>query len=311
MHAMVLAGGLSYERDVSLKSGRRVADALRWAGVETTILDADANLLSALHDNQPDAVYIALHGAPGEDGALRAILDAADVPYVGAGAADSRLAWDKPVAKSLLRRADIDTPDWMALPHETFRELGAAAVLERVVKSIGMPLMVKPVNGGSGLGATPVFDAAELPAAMMSCFAYGGTALLERFIPGIDVAVSVLDLGEGPRALPAVEIEPADGVYDYTARYTAGVTRWHTPPRLAREVIQHVAEVALKAHTTLGMRDLSRVDTLVDPDGRAHVLEVTASPGMTETSLTPMAIAAAELDLGAVCRSLIERAASR
>ncbi|WP_163512655.1 D-alanine--D-alanine ligase family protein [Fodinicola acaciae] len=311
MHAMVLAGGLSYERDVSLRSGRRVADALRRAGVETTIADADANLLAALHDTQPDAVYIALHGAPGEDGALRAVLDAADVPYVGAGAAESRLAWDKPVAKTLLRRAGIDTPDWMALPHETFRELGAAAVLERVVKSVGMPLMVKPVNGGSGLGATPVFDAADLPSAMMSCFAYGGTALLERFVAGIDVAVTVIDLGDGPRALPAVEIEPADGVYDYVARYTAGVTRWHTPPRLAPEVAQQVAEVALQAHTALGIRDLSRVDTLVDPDGRAHVLEVSVSPGMTETSLTPMAIAAADLDLGEVCRTLIERAATR
>ncbi|GAA1677867.1 D-alanine--D-alanine ligase [Fodinicola feengrottensis] len=311
MHVMVLAGGLSYERDVSLRSGRRVSDALRRVGVETTTVDADADLLSTLHTSQPDAVFIALHGAPGEDGALRGVLDAADVPYVGAAAAESRLAWDKPVAKTLLRRAGIDTPDWMALPHETFRELGAAAVLERVVKSIGLPLMVKPVNGGSGLGATPVFDAGELPAAMMSCFAYGGTALLERFISGIDVAVSVIDAGDGPQALPVVEIEPADGVYDYTARYTAGITRWHAPARLSPEKLQQLAEMALQAHTTLGLRDLSRMDAIIDTDGRAHVLEVSVSPGMTETSLTPLAVAAADLDLGIVCRSLVERAIER
>jgi D-alanine-D-alanine ligase len=308
---MVLAGGLSYERDVSLRSGRRVSDALRRIGVETTIADADANLLATLHSTQPDAVFIALHGAAGEDGALRAVLDAADVPYVGAAAAESRLAWDKPVAKTLLRRAGIDTPDWMALPHETFRELGAAAVLERVVKSVGLPLMVKPVNGGSGLGATPVFDAAELPSAMMSCFAYGGTALLERFVAGIDVAVTVIDTGEGPRALPAVEIEPADGVYDYTARYTAGSTRWHAPARLQPEAATELSEVALRAHSTLGLRDLSRMDAIIDSTGRVHVLEVNVSPGMTETSLLPLAVGAADLDLGEVCRTLAERAIAR
>lgn len=311
MHVMVLAGGLSYERDVSLRSGRRVSDALRRIGVETTVADADANLLGTLHSTQPDAVFIALHGAAGEDGALRAVLDAADVPYVGAGAAESRLAWDKPVAKTLLRRAGIDTPDWLALPHETFRELGAAAVLERVVKSIGLPLMVKPVNGGSGLGATPVFDAGELPSAMMSCFAYGGTALLKQFASGIDVAVTVIDTDEGPQALPAVEIEPANGVYDYTARYTAGSTRWHTPARLRPEAAGQLSEVALRAHSTLGLRDLSRVDAIIDPDGRVHVLEVSVSPGMTETSLLPLAVSAADLDLGEVCRTLVERAVAR
>jgi D-alanine-D-alanine ligase len=310
-HVIVLAGGLSYERDVSLRSGRRVADALHHAGVDTSLRDADATLLGALLDAPPDAVYIALHGAPGEDGALRGVLDAAGVPYVGAAAHPSRLAWDKPVAKTVLRQAGVDTPDWMALPHDTFRELGAGAVLERVVKHLGLPLMVKPSNGGSGLGATPVFDAAELPAAMMSCFAYGGTALVERFVAGVDVAVTVLDTGDGPRALPAVEIEPVDGVYDYTARYTAGTTRWHAPARLAPQVADRVAQVAVSAHVALGLRDLSRVDAIVTPDGAVHVLEVNVSPGMTETSLVPLALGAAGLDLGQVCATLVARAAHR
>jgi D-alanine-D-alanine ligase len=308
---VVLAGGLSYERDVSLRSGRRVADALHHAGVDATLRDADAALLGSLLEAPPDAVFIALHGAPGEDGALRGVLDAANVPYVGAAADASRLAWDKPVAKTVLRQTGVETPDWMTLPHDTFRELGAAAVLERVVKHLGLPLMVKPSNGGSGLGATPVFDSAELPAAMMSCFAYGGTALVERFVSGVDVAVTVLDLGDGPRALPVVEIEPVDGVYDYTARYTAGTTRWHAPARLADDVALRVAEVATRAHTVLGLRDLSRVDAIVTPDGSVHVLEVNVSPGMTETSLVPLAIAAGGLDLGEVCATLVSRAARR
>jgi D-alanine-D-alanine ligase len=311
LQVTVLAGGLSFERDVSLRSGRRVADALHRAGVEASLRDADAGLLAALDTLAPDAVYIALHGAAGEDGALRGVLDAAGVPYVGASAAASRLAWDKPVAKTVLRRAGVDTPDWMALPHDTFRELGAQAVLERLVKHLGLPLMVKPANGGSGLGATPVFDAAELPAAMMSCFAYGGTALVERFMAGVDVAVTVIEADAGPRALPPVEIEPVDGVYDYTARYTAGTTRWHAPARLEDAVRDRVTETALRAHAALGLRDLSRVDAIVSPSGDVHVLEVNVSPGMTETSLVPLAVTAAGLDLGTVCRSLVERAATR
>jgi D-alanine-D-alanine ligase len=311
LQVTVLAGGLSYERDVSLRSGRRVADALHRAGIDATLRDADASLLGDLADTSPDAVYIALHGAVGEDGALRGVLDSARVPYVGPSAAASRLAWDKPVAKTVLRGIGLDTPDWLTLPHDTFRELGAGAVLARLVKHLGLPLMVKPANGGSGLGATPVFDAADLPAAMMSCFAYGGTALVERFISGVDVAVTVLDTGSGPLALPPVEIEPVDGVYDYTARYTAGTTRWHSPARLSDAVRARVEETALRAHTALGLRDLSRVDTIVSPTGAVHVLEVNVSPGMTETSLVPLAVSAAELDLGAVCRALVEQAAAR
>jgi D-alanine-D-alanine ligase len=215
------------------------------------------------------------------------------------------------VSKTVLRGAGVTTPDWLALPHDTFRELGAAAVLDRVVKHLGLPLMVKPANGGSGLGATPVFDAADLPAAMMSCFAYGGTALVERFVSGVDVAVTVLEGPAGLEALPPVEIEPVDGVYDYTARYTAGTTRWHAPARLTDAVRDRVTETALRAHAALGLRDLSRVDTIVTPAGDVYVLEVNVSPGMTETSLVPLAVAAAERDLGEVCRSLVERAAAR
>lgn len=310
-HVLVLAGGLSYEREVSLRSGRRVLDALRAAGLEATQRDADVTLLPALAAEPPDAVFIALHGGTGEDGSLRGVLDLCGVPYVGCDARSARLAWDKPSAKAVLREAGIPTPDWVALPHDRFSELGAVAVLERIVERLGLPLMVKPAQGGSGLGAAVVRDSAALPAAMVGCFAYDQTALVERYVPGIDIAVSVVDLGEGPVALPAVEIVPQNGVYDYAARYTAGLTTWHAPARLDGPVAQTVAEVALAAHTALGLRDLSRVDLIVDESGAPHVLEVNVSPGMTETSLLPMAVAAAGLDFGKILATLVERAVAR
>jgi D-alanine-D-alanine ligase len=308
---LILAGGLSYEREVSLRSGRRVLDALRAAGIEAAVRDADVTLLPSLAADRPDAVIIALHGATGEDGSLRGVLDLCGVPYVGCDARSSRLAWDKPSAKVVLREAGIPTPDWVALPHDRFSELGAVAVLDRIVDRLGLPLMVKPAQGGSGLGAAVVRDATALPAAMVGCFAYHQTALVERFVAGVDVAVSVVDLGDGPTALPAVEIVPGNGVYDYAARYTAGLTTWHTPARLDPRVASELAEVAVEAHNALGLRDLSRVDLIVSPDGTAQVLEVNVSPGMTETSLLPMAVGAAGLDFGKLLATLVGRAVER
>ncbi|MDG4822163.1 D-alanine--D-alanine ligase [Asanoa sp. WMMD1127] len=311
LRVLVLAGGLSYERDVSLKSGRRVIDALRAAGIDAQQRDADVSLLPALRSDPPDAVVIALHGATGEDGSLRGVLDLCDVPYVGCDALASRLAWDKPSAKAVLREAGIPTPDWVALPHDRFSELGAVAVLERIASRLGLPLMVKPAQGGSGLGAAVVRDESALPAAMVGCFAYDSTALVERYVTGMDVAVTVIDLGDGPQALPAVEIVPRNGVYDYAARYTAGLTTWHTPARLDSAAAGAVASAAVAAHNALGLRDLSRVDMIVDESGAPHVLEVNVAPGMTETSLMPMAIQAAGLDFGKVLASMVSRAATR
>jgi D-alanine-D-alanine ligase len=310
-HVLVLAGGLSYERDVSLRSGRRVLDALRAAGLSAEMRDADVSLLPTLREDPPDAVVIALHGATGEDGSLRGVLDLCGVPYVGCDARASRRAWDKPTAKAMLREAGITTPDWVALPHDRFSELGAVAVLDRIAERLGLPLMVKPAQGGSGLGAAVVREASALPAAMVGCFAYDSTALVEKHVPGTDIAVSVVDLGSGPEALPAVEIVARDGVYDYAARYTAGLTTWHTPARLSGEVAGAVAEAALAAHAALGLRDLSRVDLIVDADGKPHVLGVNVSPGMTETSLLPLAVQAAGLDFGKVLAVLVVRAVTR
>jgi D-alanine-D-alanine ligase len=313
---LVLAGGLSHERDVSLRSGRRVLDALRHAGVDADLRDADASLLSTLADTAAagrpyDAALIALHGGAGEDGALREVLDVAGMPYVGSTPSACRIAWDKPTAKALALRAGLVTPRSVVLPHAAFREFGAAAVLDRLVGHLGLPLMVKPARGGSALGATAIDKPDELPAAMVQCFSYGEAALVEEFVSGTEIAVTVVEDAAGPRALPAVEVSPLSGVYDYTARYTAGQTEYYVPARLSDDAAARAAEVALAAHQALGLRDLSRVDLVVDAEGIVHVLEVNVAPGMTETSLLPMSVEAAGLSFGVLLRDLLERAAAR
>ena len=308
---LVLAGGLSHEREVSLRSGRRVLDALRTAGADADLRDADAGLLAALQDRRYAAVLVALHGGPGEDGSLREVLELAGVPYVGSTPSACRLAWDKPTAKALAGRAGISTPHAAVLPHATFRELGAAAVIDHVVGHLGLPLMVKPARGGSAMGATAVRAAEHLPSAMVTCFSYGEAALVEQFVAGTEVAVTVVDTGDGPRALPPVEVQPLSGVYDYAARYTAGATEFFAPARLDDGCAAEVARVALAVHEALGLRDLSRVDLVVDAEGAVQLLEVNTAPGMTETSLLPMAVDAAGLSFGRLLQELLEQAARR
>jgi D-alanine-D-alanine ligase len=310
-HVLVLAGGLSPEREVSLRSGDRVRDALREAGVDAQTADADAALIPLLTADPPAAVFPAIHGNSGEDGAIREVLGLLGVPYVGSTAGACRLAFDKPVAKALAAAAGLATPDSVTLPRETFHDLGAAAVLERIVARLGLPLFVKPTRGGSALGAAPVRSADELPAAMIGCFAYGDTALVERCAHGMEVAVGVVDLGDGPQALPAVEIVPDGGWFDYAARYTAGRTEYYAPARLPADAARAVAEAAIAAHNALGLRDLSRSDLIVEPSGRVLFLEANVAPGMTDTSTLPMALEAAGRDFGVLCRELLLRAAAR
>lgn len=306
---LVLAGGLSHERDVSLRSGRRVAEALRDAGCRVEVRDVDADLLPTLRRQAPDVVWPLLHGATGEDGAIRDVLDLLGVPYVGSVPSACRVAWDKPVAKSVVRAAGLATPDSVALPHGTFRELGAQAVLGSIVERLGLPLVVKPARGGSALGVSVVRAAGELPRAMVDCFAYGDVALVERFVDGVEVAVSVVDTGDGPAALPAVEIVADGGMYDYDARYTAGATEFFCPARLTETAAAAVADAALMAHRAIGLRHLSRTDLVVDRVGRPWFLEVNVAPGMTETSLLPQAAEAAGEPMGPLYRRLVEAAA--
>jgi D-alanine-D-alanine ligase len=308
-HVLILAGGLSHERDVSLRSGRRVADALTRSGTENHIRDVDPSLLGAIKSSRPEVIWPLLHGATGEDGALRDMLGALGIAYVGSRPSSCRLTWDKPVAKALVRAAGISTPAGVALSHTTFRELGAHAVLDAVVDSLGLPLAVKPSRGGSALGLTIVQAAAELPSAMIAAYAYGDIVLIERFVAGIEVAVSIVEDEHGEaQTLPAVEIVPDGGVYSYEARYTAGATVFFTPARLSSSAAAAAAAVSLTAYRTLGHRHLSRVDLIIDSDECPWFLEANVSPGMTETSLLPMAVEAAGLDASEVYAGIVERA---
>ncbi len=307
----VLSGGLSHERDVSLRSGRRLSAALRSVGLSVDEWDADSALLERLRTHEPDAVVVALHGVEGEGGSIQTVLEMLGIPYVGSDSHACRRAWDKPTAKTELARAGLATPDWVVLPHSTFRELGAQPVLDAMVDRLGLPMMLKPDQSGSALGAQVVRDAADLPAAMVGCLAYGETVLAEQFVDGVEVAVAVVEGPDGPVALPAVEIVPESGIYDYTSRYTAGLTDFHTPARLDPAAATAVADVAVAAHRLLGLRDVSRTDAIVAPDGTVYFLEANSSPGLTETSLLPMAAEVAGRSLGDIYAGLIERAVGR
>jgi len=305
---VVLAGGISHERDVSLRSGRRVADSLAQHGISVELRDPDATLLSYLATTRPDVVWPALHGASGEDGALRGLLEFLGIPFVGSTSAASRLAWDKPTAKVLVARAGVSTPRSIALSRDVFRELGAQSVLDSLQDELPLPLVVKPAQGGSAQGVTLVDDRDELPRAMVDAYTYCDVALVEQKIVGTEIAIGVIDSGDGPVALPAVEIQPLSGVYSFEARYNAGETRFYTPARLDEAVTAKAAEMALTAHRTLGLRHLSRVDAIVDAAGTPWFLEANVLPGLTETSLLPQALEAAGHDLGWVYSALAEAA---
>lgn len=310
MQVVILAGGLSPERDVSIRSGRRVAEALRASAPDWEVLerDIDADLLGDLTRMQPDCVIPLVHGAAGEDGALRDVLECVGLAYVGSRPNPSRMAFDKTIAKALV---DVPTPASVSLPHSTFRELGAAGVLQALDARLGLPVVVKPSRGGSALGVAMVREPGDLPAAMVGAFAYGEVALIESLVVGMEVAIGVIDTGDCPRALPAVEIVPDGGFYDYAARYTAGTTEFYVPARLSEEFAARAADAAVAVHTRLGLRDWSRIDFIIDAEGTPWFLEANVAPGMTETSLVPQALSAAGEDIGSMMVALVNRAVTR
>ncbi|MBH0052787.1 MULTISPECIES: D-alanine--D-alanine ligase [unclassified Salinibacterium] len=303
---LVLAGGISHERDVSLRSGRRVADGLRAQGKIVELRDPDATLLPYIRESKPDVVWPALHGASGEDGALRGLLDLIGIPYVGSRADAARLAWDKPTAKALVSRVGVRTPLSIALSRDSFRELGAHSILDELADELSGELVVKPAQGGSAQGVSIVTDRSDLPQAMVNAYNYCDVALIEQRITGVEIAIGILDSGMGPVALPAVEIEPVDGAYTFEARYNAGQTRFYTPARISEGEADRAAEAALAAHSALGLRHLSRVDIIVDGAGTPWFLEANVLPGLTETSILPQALVAAGHDLGWVYAALAD-----
>ncbi|GAB3811509.1 D-alanine--D-alanine ligase [Tessaracoccus terricola] len=308
MTIIVISGGLSHERDVSIRSGRRVSQALRDRGHDVVETDVNADLVGLLGSVEDPVVIPMLHGGLGEDGALSEVLGVLGVPFVGPRSGPARVTFDKSIATTAIHAAGLHAPRQLALPHDIFRQLGAQSIMTAIGEQLGYPLMVKPSRSGSALGAAKVSSADELPGALVGAYAYGPMAVIEEFITGTEVAVTVLEGPDGLRTLPPVEIRPNTGVYDYEARYTAGATRFVTPAELPDEQLAAAKDLALAAHRVLGLRHLSRTDIVVDGAGVAWFIEGNVAPGMTETSLAPLAFEAAGLDLGDVFAGLVELA---
>lgn len=306
MTIAVLSGGTSFEREVSLSSGRRVTEALRRDGRAVVTLDLDEDLVAAVTRDDVEVVFLALHGKAGEDGTIQRMLDLLGVDYTGSGATASALAWDKSVSKGVLRRGDVATPDWQVLSAEAVRDYGAGHALERVGRSLAYPLMVKPVQGGASLGVRRVDHPDGLADAVMSAFHYHPAVLLERVVEGTEVAISIVD----GRALPAVEIHAKEGAYDFAARYTHGATEFHVPARLDEATARAAADTARSAWDILGCRHIMRADMMIDQDGTPFLLEVDTCPGLTATSLLPLAARAEGIEFEALCGQLVDLARS-
>jgi len=313
----VLMGGRSLEREVSLASGQRVSAALEAAGYRVLPLDVTAELVETLRSERPDAAYIALHGKYGEDGTIQELLEFLGVPYTGPGVVASALAWDKSVAKHLFAAKGIPTPSWITLTADAFKEMGAATALDLIPDAVGgFPVAVKPARQGSALGLQRVDSAEGLADALLTALSYDTAAVVERWIEGTELAVSVLggidaDGIDTITVLPPVEIVPAAGLYDFSARVNAGDVDFFAPARITPDAAEHAMRVARDVHIALGCRDVSRVDLVLDEEGRPFVLECNTSPGMTETSLLPMAAEAADMTFQDVVSRLVDAALTR
>ncbi|UDY22686.1 D-alanine--D-alanine ligase [Nocardioides sp. Kera G14] len=307
----VIAGGLSHERDVSLASGRNIVRELRAAGIEVTSYDFDRNLLHHLERDKVVAAVPTLHGQFGEDGEIQTLLELIGLPYVGSESRACRVAYDKGSSRELLHRAGIPVPDSVGLSAQTFRDIGAVALMEHVMDRLGTRVVVKPTRGGSALGVTGVDGLTELPSALVGTYAYYDEALIERFYPGVNVSVVVRETAEGLQPLPAIEIDFVKGhEFDFSARYTAeyvGLRKLDVDP----DVLDAIGQTAVAVHEILGLRDLSRTDFIVEPDGSFVVLEAAITPGATETSVMPFACTEAGTTLGAELSALIDRALAR
>ncbi|HEX8689804.1 MAG TPA: D-alanine--D-alanine ligase [Solirubrobacterales bacterium] len=299
MKVAVLKGGRSLERGVSLRSGARVEDALDRLGHEPVPIDADADLVKRLTAAEPEVAFVAMHGPGGEDGTAQELLEILGIPFTGPGVAACGRCMDKVLAKQELRGAGVPTPDWFAFNETAFRELGAADALSALEERLGFPLVVKPSRGGSALGVRFAASWFEVPEALVSAFSYDDRVLLERFVEGRELAVSVL----GSEPLPVVEAIPGDGDrYDFEARYEIGRTEFACPAELSEAETEAVTATALAAYETLGCAGFSRVDLILAEDG-PQVLEVNAIPGLTDTSLLPQAAEAAGMSF----EQLVER----
>ncbi len=308
----VLKGGRSLERQVSLRSGARVQDALERLGHEVVGVDVGTDLIRRLRDEAPDAAFVALHGRDGEDGTVQELLEILALPYTGSGVLGCTRATDKTLAKHLMLEAGIPTPEFFAFTQTAFRELGAAEALPAIEERLDFPIVVKPSSQGSALGIKFARTAADVPAALVAAFSYDDRVVLERHVEGRDLAVSVLDGPGGPQALPVVEAVPrSEDFYDFEARYEIGRTDFVCPADLPDAVADRARDLALSVHDLLSLHGFSRVDLMLDSADELYVLEANPIPGLTETSLLPQAADAAGIDFDELVARLLELAFER
>ena len=312
----VLKGGRSLERGVSLRSGAQVEDSLQRLGHTAVSTDVGAELVQQLRAAAPDAAFIAMHGGEGEDGTVQELLAAIAIPYTGSGPAACVRCSDKALAKYLLREAGIPTPEFHVFSEASVKQLGGAAALGDVERDLGFPLVVKPACQGSALGVKFARTESEVPGALVSAFSYDRKVLLERYVRGRDLAVSVLE-GPGPDrdpvALPIVEAVPRmEDFYDFESRYEIGQTTFVCPAELPDETTTRAQDMALATYRLLGCHGFARIDLMLDRDsGEPTVLEANVVPGLTETSLLPQAADAAGIDFDELVERMLASAWSR
>jgi D-alanine-D-alanine ligase len=304
----VLKGGRSLERQVSLRSGARVEDALERLGHDVVALDVGQDLIARLREASPDVAFIAMHGRDGEDGTVQELLEILDIPYTGSGVLACVRATDKVLAKHLMIEAGIPTPEFFAFSETAFRELGAADALPAIEERLEFPIVVKPSSQGSALGIKFARSAADVPAALVAAFSYDSRVLLERYVDGRDLAVSILD----DEPLPVVEAVPTgDGFYDFEARYEIGRTEFVCPATLPDGLAEQAQELALQTYRLLGCSAFGRVDLMLGSEGELTVLEANPIPGLTETSLRPQAAEAAGISFDELVGRIVELALER
>ena len=312
----VLKGGGSLERTVSLRSGARAQTVLRQLGHEVSAIDVGSDLVARLLELKPDAAFIALHGSDGEDGTVQGLLEAIEIPYTGSGPGACMRCTDKALAKYLMREAGLPTPEWAAFKESAIKDFGVAAALPGLERSIGFPMVVKPASQGSALGVKFARTSEELPGAIVGALSYDRKVVIERYVRGRDLAVSVLDAptpGAPPVALPVVEAIPREEeFYNYESRYEIGMTTFVCPAELPDGVTERAQELALRAYALLGCHGVARVDLMLEQDSNElAVLETNVVPGLTETSLLPLAADAAEIWLDLLVQRILNSAFTR
>lgn len=307
----VLKGGRSLERQVSLKSGARVQDALERLGHDVIAIDVSADLVQRLSADAPELAFVALHGRDGEDGTVQELLEVMGIPHTGSGVSACIRAADKVLAKHAMRDAGIPTPDFYAFNETAFRELGAAQALPAIEQRLQFPIVVKPAAQGSALGIKFARTPADVPGALVAAFSYDRKVLLERHVSGRDLAVSIIERRGALQALPIVEAVPEqEDFYDFESRYEIGRTRFVCPAEIDDELAASASTIGLEVYRLLGCSGFSRVDLMLESStDELFVLEVNPIPGLTETSLLPQAADAAGIGFDELIGLIVEAAA--